>query len=363
MEQTKAYYISSVTEYVIDKRKKMVYLRFNMVNYYEIHRLEKPMPNSITKNKQEEAALYHIIKAFFPDRIPVEWIELTEGFFNVAYSVRFEDGEEMIIKIAPDAEMDVMTHEVNIMFSEVDSLRLVKQLGEIPVPEVVAVDFGQSILSSDYFIMRKLSGDSFLSQQESLSQEEKDRINHEVGVLNRKINEITGTRFGYYGQEDKQGTSWYMVFYSMLKDAINDAARKSIVLSVDEKEIFSTLENDRYIFEEVTTPRLIHWDIWAGNVFVKDGQITGLIDFERCLWGDIFLEAGFRSCFWDAAFLEGYGIKEFSPSQLQRILWYDVYLFIISSLECDYRGYDTRNAYEWGSSMLIDTVRKIKDNQ
>jgi aminoglycoside phosphotransferase (APT) family kinase protein len=329
---------------------------------YQI-RLEKPMPNSITKNKQDEATLNHIINVLLPDRKPVEWMELTEGFFNVAYSVRFEDGEEMIIKIAPDEKMDVMTHEINIMFSEVDCLRLVKQQGGIPVPEVVMADFGRTIIPSDYFIMRKLPGVSFYSEQEYLSQDVKDRINHEVGVLTRKINEITGTRFGYYGQEDKHGSSWYMVFCSILKDAINDAVRKSIVLPFDEKEIFKLLENDQFIFEEVTTPRLIHWDIWAGNVFVKDEQITGLIDFERCLWGDIYLEVGFRSCFWDAAFLEGYGIKEFSPSQLQRIFWYDVYLFVISCLECDYRGYDTRNTYEWGSSMLTEAVRKVRDNQ
>ena len=317
------------------------------------------MPNSITKNKQDKETMSYLIRTNFPHQNPVEWIELKEGFFNVAYLIQFEDGEEMILKIAPDSNMEVMTHEINIMFSEVDSLRLVRQQGGIPVPEVVVADFCRSIIPSDYFIMKRLPGSSFQSQLENLNQEEKDRINVQIGALNRSINEITGTKFGYYGQEDKQGTSWYKVFYSMLKDVIHDAHRKSIPLPVEEQELVSLLENDKRIFEEVTIPRLIHWDLWAGNVFVKDGEITGLIDFERCLWGDIFLEVGFRSCFQDKSFLKGYGIGDLSEAEQRRIIWYDIYLFIICCLECDYRGYDTRDAYQWGSSMLLEAVHKI----
>ncbi len=318
------------------------------------------MPNSITKHKLKEETLIHLIHTSFPDRKLIEWAELTEGFFNVAYYVRFEDGEEMILKIAPDADMDVMTHEINIMFSEVNSMKRIKQLDIVPVPEVVMADFSRSILPSDYFFMKKLPGSSFVSQMEVLSQEEQDRISSQIGAMNRRINELTGTKFGYYGQEDKQGDSWYFVFYSILEDAIHDANRKSILLPVEEEEILSLLTKDKSHFEEVTIPRFIHWDLWPGNVFVKDGEITGLIDFERCLWGDVLMEVGFRTCFPNPAFIKGYGIDDLSESEQRRILWYDIYLFVISCLECDYRGYDTRGAYEWGCSMLSDTFHRLK---
>jgi aminoglycoside phosphotransferase (APT) family kinase protein len=304
----------------------------------------------------------YLIRNSFPDRKLLEWIELTEGFFNIAYLVRFQDGEELILKIAPDANMDIMTHEVNIMYSEVDSMQMIKHQGIIPVPEVVLADLSRSIIPSDYFFMRKLPGSSFQSQMEALSQEDKDEINYKVGAMNRKINEITGTKFGYYGQEDKQGTSWYLVFSSILKDALQDANRKSIDLPVEEKELLSLLVKDKILFDEVSIPKFIHWDLWAGNVFVKDGLITGLIDFERCLWGDILMEVGFRSCFLNPAFLKGYGFEELSASEQRRILWYDIYLFVICCLECDYRGYDTRDTYRWGSSMLKETFHKMKDN-
>jgi aminoglycoside phosphotransferase (APT) family kinase protein len=317
------------------------------------------MPNSITKNKLNDATLKQLIQASFPKRKLTEWIELTEGFFNIAYLVRFEGGEELILKIAPDANMDVMTHEINIMYSEVDSMQLIQRQGIIPVPEVVLADFSRSIIPSDYFFMRKLPGSSFQSQMDVLNQEERDKINYKVGVMNRQMNEITGTQFGYYGQEHRQGGSWYSVFSSILKDALQDADRKSISLPVEEKELVSLLVKDKDLFDEVGIPRFVHWDLWAGNVFVKDEQITGLIDFERCLWGDILMEVGFRSCFLNPAFLKGYGIKELSASEQRRILWYDIYLFVICCLECDYRGYDTRDTYRWGSSMLAETFNKL----
>ena len=75
------------------------------------------------------------------------------------------------------------------------------------------------------------------------------------------------------------------------------------------------------------------------------------------------MEVGFRSCFPNPAFVKGYGIGELSYSEQRRILWYDIYLFVISCLECDYRGYDTRDTYQWGCSMLLEAVGKIKEQK
>ena len=216
------------------------------------------MPNSITKNKLKEETLHQLIHTALPDHKLRDVVELTEGFFNIAYLVRFEDGEDLILKIAPDADMEVMTHEINIMFSEVDSMRRIRRQGLIPVAEVVMADFSRSIISSDYFFMRRLPGGSLVTQRDALSQEDSDRISSQIGGLNRKINEITGPKFGYYGQKDRQGDSWYPVFYSILQDAVRDAGRKSISLPVEEKELFALLTNDKMLFDEVTVPRFVH---------------------------------------------------------------------------------------------------------
>jgi hypothetical protein len=96
------------------------------------------------------------------------------------------------------------------------------------------------------------------------------------------------------------------------------------------------------------------------NVFINEGKVTGLIDFERCLWGDELLEVGFRTYGYEKGFFDGYGISGLSKEQQIRAEWYDIYLFLISSLECDYRLYDSRWAYEWGSKMLLEWAEKME---
>lgn len=87
-----------------------------------------------------------------------------------------------------------------------------------------------------------------------------------------------------------------------------DSQKVNINLAISIDEMFALLEKDKAIFGEVNFPRLVHWDIWDGNIFVKNGKITGIIDWERCLWGNALMEAGFRSYSQSADFLIGYGI-------------------------------------------------------
>ncbi len=81
----------------------------------------------LTKNIQSESALVKLIRHAFPQRMLENLHELTEGYFNIAYEVSFEDGTKSILKIAPDPKVTVMTYEQNIMETEVRSMQLAAQ--------------------------------------------------------------------------------------------------------------------------------------------------------------------------------------------------------------------------------------------
>lgn len=316
------------------------------------------MPVSITKNKKDKQTIINLVHRTFPDQEIANIEELTEGFFNVAYYIALTDGSEVILKIAPSSDMEIMTHEINIMFSEVDSMRMVARETSVPVAEILYYDDSHTICDSDYFFMKKLKGKSFHSCTEAMTEDQKEKVNYRMGEYTRRINQIKGNRFGYYGQPGKQGNNWFAVFRSMLQDTYQDAKRKSIDIPVPMDHLLSLLDRDRDIFEQVKEPSFVHWDIWAGNVFIHEDEITGIIDFERCLWADELMEVGFRTCWYNKAFIEGYGYSELQPDQLLRAEWYDVYLFLICCLECDYRQYDNRGAYEFGTKMLTEWVEK-----
>ena len=47
---------------------------------------------------------------------------------------------------------------------------------------------------------------------------------------------------------------------------------------------------DKTVFDEVKEPSLVHWDMWEGNVFVKEKHVLGIIDWERAMWGEAFMD-------------------------------------------------------------------------
>ena len=53
--------------------------------------------------------------------------------------------------------------------------------------------------------------------------------------------------------------------------------------------------------------------------------------------------------------LEGFGVSEFSESELRRIFWYDVLLYLIMMTEVFYREYEDDGQYKW-TKMLFEEV-------
>jgi hypothetical protein len=247
------------------------------------------------------------------------------------------------------------------MFSEVQSMRLVSEKTEVPVASVLFYDNTYDVCEENYFFMDKFPGNSYHSQLGQLSDVVKENIDYQIGQYNSKINGILGERFGYFGQLDKQGTVWFNVFKSIIQDAIQDANALNIDLNMDTRFLLELLDRDKEYFDEVTKPRLVHWDLWAGNVFLECGVVSGLIDFERCLWADELMEVGFRTYANNNNFLSGYGIREQTTSQIIRCKWYDMYLFLISALECDYRRYNDRGVYNWAITMIKQGIESIRN--
>lgn len=312
---------------------------------------------SLTKNKQDKKVIDQMVSRAFPNMSCKEVIELKEGFFNVAYLITLVNDEKAILKIAPRSDSRIMSYEKNIMFSEVESLRLVKKETDVPVPEIIYYDNSHELCSFEYYFMSVIEGETLNFINDSLSEDEKRAIQKELGKYNHSMNQITGSKFGYYGQPELQGTNWFEVFRTMIQLAYHDANVANVHVPIKEEELLLYLDRDKAYFDEVTVPALVHWDIWAGNVFIKNKKISGIIDFERCIWGDPLMEVGFRRHERNVDFLEGYGATNLNKEQERRARWYDIYLFLVMILETEYRKYETDDLYNWSKDMLVQCVQ------
>ncbi len=278
-------------------------------------------------------------RAFGSD--PIEWSEAGEGQFNAAYYVTTGSGQKVVLKVAPATGTPVLRYERGIMRGEVEAMRLVASRTSLPLARVLYYDHSHDIVPGDWFFSNRIDGESFLTPETPITDEQRAHIRRGIGAMTRTINDIIGEGYGLFTWKDSLRPDWPAAFRDIIGGTLLDADDAGMDLGFDHSRVLDALDRDREIFLEVDKPRLVHWDIWSANVFVKNGEIVGLIDFERCIWGDPLLEVGFRGTFSgiDPEFLAGYGRGPLDAHEQRRAWWYDLYLLLNMAVEPAYRKY------------------------
>lgn len=290
--------------------------------------------------------------------------ELKEGWFNVAYQIRLADGREVILKIAPPQSAEVLQYEKNIMATEVATMRTAHQNPDIPAPEIYFFDDAHDLCDADYFFMQKLTGDNLEHVKANLPPETQAAIDMQIGEIVRAINGYPGVYFGYDGNPDLRAATWKEAFIKIMESVLEDAARKNALFDYSYDEIRAAVLKHIPALEEVTTPCLVHWDAWNPNFFVKDGKITGILDFERALWAEPLMEAQFRYFGGDRVSnsMRGYGKTSFTFAEEQRNQLYSLHLALVMNTECYYRNYDTDDIFNFSRQYIGATMDWLKAN-
>ncbi|MBB6695696.1 aminoglycoside phosphotransferase family protein [Cohnella xylanilytica] len=281
-----------------------------------------------------------------------ESLELTDGWANSAYKLVLDDGRKAVLKVAPTKNVKQMRYERNMMRAEVDAMRLMREVGGVPVPEVYLFDESETILPASYFIMEHLEGEPYNKARETMTPERRETVERELGVLNRRINEVKGNRFGLFAYETPYDDSWREAFRWLIRGVLEDGREMGVGLPAPYEEFEREIERRLPALDEVKEPRLVHWDLWAGNVFVQGDRITGIIDFERAMWGDPLIEHYFSHFDDTTAFKQGHGWHAEEPGRRIRRSLYDLYLDLILVVECQFRQYTDRDHVEWTANNL-----------
>lgn len=286
--------------------------------------------------------------------------ELTDGMANAAYSLELADGQAVVLKIAPTSGAKLMRYERNLMKAEVGAMMRVAEAGGVPVPRIYAYDESEEILPSSYFIMEQLQGYPYNKVREEMTEEQRDKIEHRLGVLSQRINEIRGERFGLYACPAPKDGTWAGTFGALISGVLDDGRDVGAELPASYDEVWQEIERALPALDEVTEPRLVHWDLWPGNVFVRGEEIVGLIDFERAMWGDPLIEYYFGKFGASAAFERGYGRAPSTPGERLRRSLYDFYLDLILKIECSFRGFTDQGHVEWTANNLAEGWERFR---
>ena len=239
------------------------------------------------------STLNEMISKAFPGKTAMDIQELTEGMCNVTYDITFSDGDECILKIAAKDRTGNTSNEIRLMDAEVTAMKLVRENCSFKVADVLAYDCSGTICDGDYFFMEKLPGSNYSFIKDNLPEETNRKIAREIGCISRQLCSITNPQFGFLGDTVRYDSLSGFV-RKMLANLISDAQKKKVDLCCDTDKLLKCFEEEKHIFDEVSFATLVHWDMWEGNVFVDGDHVSGIIDWERAMWGEAFMDDRFR---------------------------------------------------------------------
>lgn len=257
------------------------------------------------------------------------------GKHNTSYWV---DGgsERFVLRIAPPDDAGFLFYERRMMRQEPALQALVRAKTAIPVAEIVGHDFGRTRVKRDYLLMTALPGTP-LSDVPRLTRSQLCRALRQVGKHLRQLHALTATAclgneaHGYLGAHrpmEPQAT-WAAAFCLMWHKLLDDVVACGSYTLDEAQAMHDLLAAHIEHFDRPVTPRLLHMDVWGQNILIdKAGNVTGLVDLDRALWGDVEIEfAVLDYCgISQPAFWEGYGtLRDESPSAVIRRQFYLLY--------------------------------------
>lgn len=309
-----------------------------------------------------DAARAIVAAAFGPAVTLAGASELTEGFFNAAYLLELSDGRRAVLKVAPPPGVPVLRYERDLISAEVAALGLAAAHTAVPAPAVYAFDDSCRHAPSPYLLMSYVPGVSLHHLRATLPAATQAAIDQALGRYLGQLNAIVGPAFGYLARPAPAGAPWPAVFLGMLRDVLADGEALAVPLPLAPEALLDRVAAWSDALAEVGEPRLVHWDVWDGNVLVDPaaGQVGGIIDFERALWGDPLMEHQFRTFSVGAAFGAGYGALPLAgPGAHRRRVLYNLYLYLIMVIECTYRQYPTDDQERWARDRLAETLAQL----
>jgi aminoglycoside phosphotransferase (APT) family kinase protein len=288
--------------------------------------------------------------------------ECDEGWFNAVHRLELDNGTRWILKIAPPPTVRVLRYEHNLITTEVQALRLVRERTDLPVPTVLAWDESCQLLPSPWFIMEHCPGQLLSSVRPMLDPHAQEVIDTQLVRHLASMNCIATQNFGRPDPTATHDSSWSAAFARLVDDLLADANEAGVILPVPTTAIADLVASETAALEVVAEGHLVHWDLWDTNVFIDPAtlQVVGLIDFERVLWADPLMEAQFTGKRVHDRILDAYGQRLFDQSgAVTRRRLYDLYLYLVMTVECAYRNYPNNDIEDFGRRMLAAVLTEL----
>ena len=301
-------------------------------------------PPSPTQRRLTSDDVATLVQASFgPHAEVADAAPLTGGGFAAVWRVRLADGRDTVLKVGPTSDARLLSYETGLIAAEAAYFHLVHDAGAAPVPEVL--HHGEDWVFTGY-----LDGTALPALPDTA---DSAGARHDAGAAVARIHRLTGDRYGYPGDRT-HGATWRQAFTTVVDDLLADAAAWDVTLPVPADHVRDAVDRHAPVLDLVERPALLHFDLWDGNLLAAidaDGatRLTGLVDGERHLYGDVLLDL-VSPCLLrriedepEHPFLRGYVTETGVPFVVdatvrRRLTLYRLPLYLIMLIEIPSRG-------------------------
>jgi aminoglycoside phosphotransferase (APT) family kinase protein len=258
---------------------------------------------------------------------------IVTGKFNTSYFVN-AGNEQLVLRIAPPRDSVFVFYERDMMRQEPDIHELVLSQTTVPVPRILTYDDSHVLIDRDFLIMERLPGLP-LTEARGVPY---DSVLRQMGEYLAQVHGLTADRYGYLGahQPMEPQSTWVEAFEIMWNNMIDDIVGVGYYDARESNMMRALLEQYIAMFDRPVPSSLLHMDVWHQNILVdRKGNVTGLLDWDRALWGDPEIEfAVLDYCgISEPAFWEGYGQKRdiSDPARIRQIFYllYELQKYIV----------------------------------
>lgn len=248
------------------------------------------------------------------------------GHFNTSFYVTGDD-IDLVLRIAPPDDAVFVFYERAMMRQEPELHAVLRTRTTVPVAEVVAFDDSRAVIDRDFILMDRLPGRPWTE----VGTVDEDRVLGKIGELLAETHRITADQYGYLGPHRPMipKPTWAEAFTTMWDLLIEDVAGVGFYDPAEKEMLMVLLRRHLALFDREVASSLLHMDVWHQNILLDNtGAVTGLIDWDRALWGDPEIEfAVLDYCgISQPAFWEGYGrARDSSPEASIRHVFYLLY--------------------------------------
>jgi aminoglycoside phosphotransferase (APT) family kinase protein len=262
-------------------------------------------------------------RAFGPSAVVSAARELSGGLYNSTYLLTISGFDPVVLRVAPHRSRQFRI-ERDFMRNEHASVPWFAPITHL-MPRTLAVDFTHQLIDRDWLIQTyvegRVAGDGF----RALPASAREDFWRQVGTITRAIHGVVGPHFGpVAGPPFPTWSTALIAGFDDIAADLDDAGLDA----ADVRTVSAFAARHAALLDEITSPRLLHGDLWLGNVLVSSsGEICGVLDSDRAWFGDpladwniylISTNPGLDlDTFWDT-----YGRRDPSPAARLRSRFY-----------------------------------------